>query len=93
MAIMIVVAVTDWDCFEHPRRRPNLDEINFWSLSLSGFQALHPGELYLFKPHKEDGDLTVGGGAFGWSEVSVPVAVAWEAFGAANGAGTSLGRE
>jgi putative restriction endonuclease len=86
MAIKIVVAVTDRDWFEHLRRRPDLDEVNFWSPSPTSFQALQPGELYLFKLHKEDGDLIVGGGVFGWAETSMPVAVAWEAFREANGA-------
>jgi putative restriction endonuclease len=86
MSVRIVVAVTDRDWFEHLRRRPDLDEVNFWSPSPTGFQALQPGELYLFKLHKEDGDLIVGGGVFGWAETSMPVALAWEAFGEANGA-------
>jgi putative restriction endonuclease len=86
MPIKILVAVTDRDWFEHLRQRPDLDEVNFWSPSPIGFQALQPGELYLFKLHKEDGDLIVGGGVFGWAEKSMPLALAWEAFGEANGA-------
>ena len=32
MGLNLVVAVTDDDWFEMLRRRPNLDEVNFWAL-------------------------------------------------------------
>jgi putative restriction endonuclease len=63
---------------------PNLAEANFWSPSGSGFQALQPGELFLFKLHSPN-NFIVGGGVFAHAN-SMPCSLAWEAFGESNGA-------
>ena len=62
-----------------------LDEINFWQPSAStAFRALKAGEPLLFKLHSPD-NYIVGGGFFAcWK--NAPVSLAWEAFGAKNGA-------
>jgi putative restriction endonuclease len=83
MAIRLVVAVTDNDWFGRLRRRAPLDEVNFWSPSPKTFVALQPGELFLFKLHAPI-NMIVGGGVFAYAGV-MPLHLAWEAFGFANG--------
>lgn len=83
MAVRIVVAVTDGDWFNQLRRQPEPAEVNFWSPSPRAFRALQPGELFLFKLHAPI-NLIVGGGVFASSTI-MPLALAWEAFGTANG--------
>jgi putative restriction endonuclease len=88
MPVRLVVAVTDRDWFDHLRQQPALTEINFWSPSPKSFRALEPGELFLFKLHAPI-NMIVGGGIFAFANV-MPLQLAWEAFGPANGA-RSLG--
>ena len=79
------IGITDWDWFELLRRQPGLDEVNFWQPSGSRqFRALKPGELFLFKLHSPR-NYIVGGGLFAHSSL-LPISLAWEAFGIANGA-------
>lgn len=82
--INLVIAVTDSDWFETLRRQPDLNEVNFWSPSDVNFQALQPGELFLFKLHAPR-NVIVGGGIFAYANV-LPCSLAWEAFQEANGA-------
>jgi putative restriction endonuclease len=79
------VGVTDWDWFELLRRQTGLDEVNFWQPSGSRlFRALQPGELFLFKLHSPR-NYIAGGGIFAHSSL-LPISLAWETFGIANGA-------
>ena len=79
------VGITDWDWFELLRSQPGLDEVNFWQPSgTRRFRALNPGELFLFKLHSPR-NYIVGGGLFAHSSL-LPISLAWEAFGIANGA-------
>lgn len=87
MAVKIVVAVTDGDWFAQLSRQPDLAEVNFWSPSPKPFRALQPGELFLFKLHAPV-NMIVGGGIYA-SSTTMPLSLAWEAFGVANGV-TSL---
>lgn len=87
MAVKIVVAVTDGDWFAQLSRQSDLAEVNFWSPSPKPFRALQPGELFLFKLHAPI-NMIVGGGIYA-SSTTMPLSLAWEAFGAANGV-TSL---
>src|SRR3990172_6840745 len=81
----LYVAVTDQDWFEFLRRRPDLTEVNFWQpRGTKPFRALQLGELFLFKLHSPL-NYVVGGGVFSHS-TSLPLSLAWEAFGEANGA-------
>jgi len=83
----IYVAVTDDRLFQFLRTRPDLDEINF--LQPGGrrrFQALQPGEPFLFKLHSPR-PFIVGGGFFAHSSL-LPASLAWEVFGEGNGAVT-----
>lgn len=83
------VAVTDRQWFEFLRNRPGLSEVNFWQPSGSSqFQALAPGQPLLFKLHYPTNRI-VGGGFFATFSI-LPVSLAWEMFGEANGAGTLL---
>lgn len=84
MAIRLVVAITDSDWFNHLRGIPALDELNFWAPGAANFRALKPGELFLFKLHSPN-DFIVGGGVFAYAN-TIPVSLAWEAFGEKNGA-------
>ncbi|MGQ0699312.1 MAG: HNH endonuclease [Panacagrimonas sp.] len=84
MWINLVVAVTDSDWFETLRRRSDLTEVNFWAPSGTGFKALEPGELFLFKLHSPR-NFIVGGGVFAYAN-QLPCSLAWQAFGEANGA-------
>ena len=82
--VNFVIAVTDWSWLETLRQQPDLNEVNFWSPSPRGFQALQPGELFLFKPHSLD--MIVGGGIFAWASKKMSCSLAWEAFREMNGA-------
>lgn len=63
----------------------SIDEVNFWRPSpTAGFSALQSGELFLFKLHAPRN--FIAGGAFFTKFTSLPVSLAWEAFGLANGA-------
>lgn len=79
------MGITDWDWFDLLRRTPNLEEVNFWQPSGSRlFRALEPGELFLFKLHSPR-NYIAGGGIFAHSTL-LPISLAWETFGIANGA-------
>ena len=82
----LFVGVTDGSWFRHLAARPGLEEVNFWRPSGRDFKALDTGELFLFKLHHPQ-NVIVGGGFFARSLI-LPVALAWDAFGQANGAGT-----
>lgn len=61
------------------------DEVNFWQPSGNvTFQALKPGELFLFKLHSPFNFIT--GGGFFVSFSRLPISVAWQTFGEKNGA-------
>jgi putative restriction endonuclease len=78
------VGITDLDWFEFLRGQPHLEEVNFWQPSNHNiFKALKPDELFLFKLHYPH-NCIVGGGFFAHSSL-LPINLAWEAFGPANG--------
>ena len=79
------IGVTDQDWFELLRRQPSIEEVNFWQPGgRNMFRALKPGEIFLFKLHSPNNHI-VGGGFFAHSSL-LPISMAWEAFGIANGA-------
>ncbi|MXW54962.1 MAG: HNH endonuclease [Gammaproteobacteria bacterium] len=84
MSVNLVVAVTDDHWFETLRKRPELTEVNFWSPGTKNFKALVPGELFLFKLHAPR-NVIAGVGVFTHANL-LPVSMAWDAFGEANGA-------
>jgi putative restriction endonuclease len=78
------VAITDSEWYKVLTSQPAIEELNFWQPSGTRlFKALNQGELFLFKPHRRN--VIVGGGIFAYSTL-LPVTLAWETFGIANGA-------
>jgi len=85
----LFVGVTDYDWWTVHAGRQRVEEVNFWKPSGNAtFAALSPGELFLFKLHSPR-NFIAGGGFFA-KFIFLPISLAWEAFGLANGA-TSLG--
>jgi putative restriction endonuclease len=81
----LFVGVTDYEWFRLHASKPHVEEVNFWRPSPNvTFQALRCGEPFLFKLHAPR-NFIVGGGFF-TRFVQLPVSLAWEAFGEANGA-------
>ncbi|MCL2591660.1 MAG: HNH endonuclease [Betaproteobacteria bacterium] len=61
------------------------DEVNFWQpRGAAAYAALEPGTLFLFKLKRPNHHIA-GGGYFVKS-TSLPLSIAWEAFGSKNGA-------
>jgi putative restriction endonuclease len=78
------VGVTDRDWFDLLSSLQPLDDVNFWQPSGNRqFGALKSGEMFLFKLHSPD-NFIVGGGFFAHSSL-LPISLAWETFGNANG--------
>ncbi len=89
----LYAGVTDHDWFTYLRSLPDVDEVNFWQPSPNAqFQALNPGEIFLFKLHRSDRthnqDVIAGGGVFASFSI-LPISLAWEAFEQRNGAASS----
>ena len=81
----VFVGITDKEWFDLLSKQNSVHEVNFWQPSGNiQFRALEPGELFLFKLHSPY-DFIVGGGIFAHSSI-LPISLAWEAFGLANGA-------
>ena len=79
------VGVTDYDWWKLHASKSAVDEVNFWRPSATvPFRALQPGEPFLFKLHSPR-NFIAGGGFFA-KFLTLPVALAWDAFGEANGA-------
>jgi putative restriction endonuclease len=80
------VGVTDSEWFDLLAGLPSPAEVNFWQPGGNKvFKTLEAGGLFLFKPHRRD--FVCGGGFFAHATL-LPVSLAWEAFGEANGAHT-----
>ncbi|HXI13800.1 MAG TPA: HNH endonuclease [Thermoanaerobaculia bacterium] len=80
------IANTDYDWFTYLRSlEPAVDEVNFWKPgAASNFRALQPGEPLFFKlkvPHN-----AIGGFGYFAHYSRLPVSMAWEVYGQANGA-------
>jgi len=81
------VAITDGDWFQFLRGQLGVTEVNFWQPGGGRqFRALSPGQPLLFKLHAPQ-NYIVGGGFFATFSI-LPVTIAWETFGLANGAPT-----
>lgn len=77
------VAPTDHGWYDYLRARPDLNEVNFWRPGAGRFVALGPGEPFFFKlksPHNAIG----GFGRFSRYD-PLPLWMAWDVFGEANG--------
>jgi putative restriction endonuclease len=83
--VNLYVGITDYDWFCFLSALSGVDEVNFWQPGgRTNFQALRPGELFLFKLHAPR-NFIVGGGVFARADI-LPTSLAWEAFGPSNGA-------
>src|SRR5688572_24947256 len=83
----LYVGITDYDWFNLHSSKTFVEEVNFWRpSSRMGFNVLKWGEPFLFKLHSPL-NFIVGGGFF-TKFLRLPVSLAWEAFGEANGART-----
>ncbi|HKB78630.1 MAG TPA: HNH endonuclease [Thermoanaerobaculia bacterium] len=82
------IANTDYDWFTYLRSvEPPIDEVNFWRPGSDAvFRALDPGEPFFFRLKAPRG--AIGGHGFFVHFSKLPVSVAWETFGQANGAAT-----
>jgi putative restriction endonuclease len=78
------VAVTDNDWLAFLSARPELEEVNFWTPSGVPLARLQPGQPILFKLHAPQN--RIAGGAFFAHFSELPVSLAWDTFGLANGA-------
>ncbi len=85
-----VVAVTDQRWFDFLSQKASdgrLDEVNFWRpLAQTQFRALSAGEPFFFRLHHPTNAI-VGYGFFA-AATRIPIDLAWDAFGWANGAST-----
>jgi putative restriction endonuclease len=82
--MQIFVAITDQDWFNLHASSVLVDEVNFWRPSpTANFKALQPGELMLFKLHSPLN--FIAGGGFFTRFLHLPLSLAWESFGRANG--------
>ena len=80
----LLVAVTDNDWFALHASKTVVDEVNFWRPSPEAtFKVLRPGELLLFKLRSPND--AIAGGGFYTRFLQMPINLAWETFGAANG--------
>ncbi len=82
------VGNTDYDWYSYLRGfEPPINEVNFWKPgSDTSFKALQPGEPFFFKLKKPHHAIA-GFGYFAHFS-SLPVSMAWQVYGAANGAAT-----
>lgn len=83
--VKLYVGITDYDWFKLHSSKETVDEVNFWKPSSQlGFKVLQWGEPFLFKLHSPK-NFIVGGGFF-TKFLRLPVSLAWQTFGEANGA-------
>ena len=79
----LYVGITDADWFRYLSER-NAEEMNFWRpRATSQFKILEPNELFLFKSKYPENKII--GGAFFVRHTTLPLDLAWKAFGDANG--------
>lgn len=79
------VAVTDNEWYRFLAGQPGLEEVNFWHPSgRAPFKGLPEGTPFLFKLRAPNNHIA-GGGYF-TSYATLPLPLAWDAFGIANGA-------
>ena len=79
------VGVTDYEWYSFLRSRPEWEEANFWQPSAHGLLDPPAGMPFFFKLRSEYGSPIVGFGHFAW-RTKLPAWMAWDTFGAANGA-------
>src|SRR5215213_1260756 len=78
----IYVGDTDNDWFDFLASLSGIDEVNFWKPSAGNFKAIGEGERFAFRL-KSPRNKIGGFGTFVKSS-SLPIQMAWEAFGSKN---------
>ena len=79
----LYVGITDSDWFRYLRER-NAEEMNFWRpRATTQFKILEASELFLFKSKYPENKIV--GSAFFVRHSTLPLDLAWKAFGEANG--------
>lgn len=79
----LYVGITDADWFRYLRQR-RAEEMNFWRpRATTQFKILEANELFLFKSRYPENKIV--GGAFFVRHSTLPLDLAWKAFGEANG--------
>jgi putative restriction endonuclease len=87
--VKFFIGVTDYEWFRLHAAKQSVEEVNFWRPSPDmQFKVLQPGEPLLFKLHSPRN--FIAGGAFFTKFLQIPITLAWEAFGEANGARSLL---
>jgi putative restriction endonuclease len=81
--VNLFVANTDNTWFDFLSAEPNVSEVNFWWPGEMQFRALQPGELLVFRL-KSPRNKIGGFGVFS-NHSLLPVQIAWDSFGRANG--------
>lgn len=81
--VNLFVANTDNAWFDFLSSEPNITEVNFWWPGEMAFRALQPGELLVFRLKSPRN--SIGGFGIFSSHSSLPIQIAWESFGRANG--------
>lgn len=84
--VNLFVANTDDAWFDFLSSETNLPEVNFWWPGEMAFRAIQPGELLAFRL-KSPRNKIGGFGIFS-SHSLLPIQIAWETFGRANGVGS-----
>ena len=84
--VNLFIANTDNSWFDFLSQEPNLAEVNFWWPGEMAFRAIQPGELLVFRL-KNPRNKIGGFGVFS-SHSPLPIQMAWETFGRANGVPT-----
>jgi putative restriction endonuclease len=82
--VSLYIANTDNDWFDFLSSRGALTEVNFWQPGGKEFHAIEAGELFAFRL-KSPRDKIGGFGVLSSASV-LPLQIAWETFGEANGA-------
>jgi putative restriction endonuclease len=82
--VKLFIANTDNDWFDFLSLEPRVTEVNFWWPGKTNVRAIVPGELLVFRL-KSPRNKIGGFGVFS-SHSLLPLQLAWETFGRANGA-------
>src|SRR5690349_9760754 len=81
--VNLFIANTDNRWFDFLASESNLKEVNFWWPGEMSFRAIQPGELLVFRL-KSPRNKVGGFGVFS-NHSLLPIQLAWESFGSANG--------
>jgi putative restriction endonuclease len=81
--VNLFIANTDNTWFDFLASEPQVKEVNFWWPGEMPFRAIQPGELLVFRL-KSPRNKIGGFGVFS-NHSTLPIQIAWDSFGRANG--------